>query len=134
MVLRLPTSLPSPPLLFVPTPHYHYPVSEYHRQVVLNMPQELKYAGHQDGAERVEVVDGTSSSDTSDVLEPTREEQAAVIRKLDRRLLPFVLVLYSFAILDRSNLGNAKLAGLTKSIDLGGLRYNWLGKNVSSSV
>lgn len=58
---------------------------------------------------------------------PTAAEEAAVIRKLDWRLLPFVLVLYSLSILDRSNLGNAKLAGMTKSIDLAGLRYNWLG-------
>lgn len=93
------------------------------------MSPELKYAGHEDGAERVEAVDGTSYEETSDVLEPTKEEQAAVIKKLDRRLLPFVLILYSFAILDRSNLGNAKLAGFTKSINLGGLRYNWLGKS-----
>ena len=30
-------------------------------------------------------------------------------------------------MLDRSNLGNAKLAGLEDTIDLGGWRYNWLG-------
>lgn len=58
---------------------------------------------------------------------PTAAEEAAVIRKLDWRLLPFVLVLYSLSILDRSNLGNAKLAGMTKAINLTGLRYNWLG-------
>lgn len=58
---------------------------------------------------------------------PTPEEEAAVIRKLDWRLLPFVLVLYSLSILDRSNLGNARIAGMAKEINLTGLRYNWLG-------
>ena len=58
---------------------------------------------------------------------PTREEERAVIRKLDKRLLPLVFLLYSLSVLDRSNLGNAKLAGLTKDIDLSGDRYRWLG-------
>ena len=60
-------------------------------------------------------------------LEFTQAEENKVHRKLDRRLLPLVWVLYSLSVLDRSNLGNAKLAGLEKSIDLGGWRYNWLG-------
>ncbi|KAF2769581.1 MFS general substrate transporter [Teratosphaeria nubilosa] len=58
---------------------------------------------------------------------PTKDEEQRVIRKLDFRLLPLVFVLYSLAVLDRSNLGNAKLAGLTESINLTGYRYNWLG-------
>lgn len=58
---------------------------------------------------------------------PTAEEEAAVIRKLDWRLLPLVFVLYSLSVLDRSNLGNAKLAGMEEDIDLTGYKYNWLG-------
>ncbi|KAK3679273.1 hypothetical protein LTR78_000834 [Recurvomyces mirabilis] len=58
---------------------------------------------------------------------PTPDEEAKVIRKLDRRLLPLVFVLYSLAVLDRSNLGNARLAGLQKDIDIAGERYAWLG-------
>ncbi|KAK5117969.1 hypothetical protein LTR62_004013 [Meristemomyces frigidus] len=57
----------------------------------------------------------------------TPEEEARVIRKLDRRLLPLVFVLYSLAVLDRSNLGNARLAGLQKDVDLKGGKYAWLG-------
>ena len=40
------------------------------------------------------------------------QEEEAVIRKLDWRLLPLVFVLYSLAVLDRSNLGNARIAGM----------------------
>ena len=58
---------------------------------------------------------------------PTAAEEAAVIRKLDYRLLPLVFVLYSLSVLDRSNLGNAKLAGMAKDIDLSNYNYNWLG-------
>ena len=57
----------------------------------------------------------------------TQAEEDQVHRKLGYRLLPFVWVLYSLAVLDRSNLGNAKLAGLEEDIDLSGWRYNWLG-------
>ncbi|WPG99272.1 Hypothetical protein R9X50_00208500 [Acrodontium crateriforme] len=57
----------------------------------------------------------------------TPEEESAVIRKLDWHLLPLVFALYTLSILDRSNLGNAKLAGLSKDIDLSGNRYSWLG-------
>ena len=57
----------------------------------------------------------------------TQAEEDAVIRKLDWRILPLVFVLYSFSVLDRSNLGNAKLAGLEDAVDLGGNNYNWLG-------
>ncbi|KAF2167277.1 hypothetical protein M409DRAFT_66280 [Zasmidium cellare ATCC 36951] len=58
---------------------------------------------------------------------PTPSEEQKVIRKLDRRLLPLVFVLYSLAVLDRSNLGNARLAGMQKDIDIAGERYNLLG-------
>jgi hypothetical protein len=57
----------------------------------------------------------------------TVEEEEAVIRKLDWHLMPLILVLYSISVLDRSNLGNAKIAGMSQDIDLSGNRYNWLG-------
>lgn len=76
-------------------------------------------------AEYIDNINLSSSRD--DYVRATPEEEAAVIRKLDFRLLPLVFVLYSLSVLDRSNLGNAKLAGLEDAIDLSGERYNWLG-------
>jgi hypothetical protein len=66
-------------------------------------------------------------SDAADFRDFTPEEEAAVIRKLDYRLLPLLFVLYSLSVLDRSNLGNAKLAGLQDDVKLDGGRYAWLG-------
>jgi hypothetical protein len=57
----------------------------------------------------------------------TQADEDKVHRKLDKHLLPLIFVLYTMAILDRSNLGNAKLAGLEEDIDLTSWRYNWLG-------
>ena len=59
-------------------------------------------------------------------IEFTEEEKNRVIRKLDWRLMPLIFVLYSLSVLDRSNLGNARLAGLAKSINITGRRYDWL--------
>jgi len=72
-----------------------------------------------------EVKENASFPD--DFVQATPEEEAAVIRKLDWYLLPFVFLLYMLAVLDRSNLGNAKLAGMEDEIDLTGFKYNWLG-------
>lgn len=66
----------------------------------------------------------------ADFVPPTPEEEARVIRKLDWRLLPFIFLLYMLAVLDRSNLGNARLAGLENAINLKGWNYNWLGKSL----
>jgi len=60
-------------------------------------------------------------------IRPSKQEETAVIRKLDRRLLPIVFLLYSLAVLDRSNLGSARLAGMEDDIDLSGNRYSLLG-------
>ncbi|OAP61468.1 hypothetical protein AYL99_03671 [Fonsecaea erecta] len=57
----------------------------------------------------------------------TKEEEDAVIRKLDWHLMPLIFVLYSLSVLDRSNLGNARISGMEKDIDLSGNRYDWLG-------
>ncbi|KAL1619086.1 hypothetical protein SLS54_006938 [Diplodia seriata] len=55
------------------------------------------------------------------------DELRKVVRKLDYHLLPLCFVLYTFSVLDRSNLGNARLVGLKDDIDLSGHRYEWLG-------
>lgn len=51
---------------------------------------------------------------------PSHEEVERLIRKLDWRLVPVVFILYSLAVLDRGNLGNARLAGLPQDINLSG--------------
>ncbi|KAF4954226.1 hypothetical protein F66182_18409, partial [Fusarium sp. NRRL 66182] len=57
----------------------------------------------------------------------TEAEKQKVVRKLDAHLLPFCFLLYTFSVLDRSNLGNAKTIGLAKDIDISGNKYSWLG-------
>jgi hypothetical protein len=70
----------------------------------------------------VEMVDVEQTKDVESFA-PTAAEEAAVLRRLDFRVMPLIMGFYTLSILDRSNLGNAKLAGLPNSIDLTGNNY-----------
>jgi hypothetical protein len=85
------------------------------------------YSKDEEKVETVEDVTKSESQVQARLNRFTKEEEEAVIRKLDWHLMPLIFVLYSLSVLDRSNLGNAKIAGMTKEIDLGGNRYAWLG-------
>jgi MFS family permease len=54
---------------------------------------------------------------------PHAEGQRA-LKKVDYRLVPLLSLLYLVAFIDRSNIGNAKIAGLEDDLNLEGLRYN----------
>ncbi|KAF5355129.1 hypothetical protein D9756_005714 [Leucocoprinus leucothites] len=60
-------------------------------------------------------------TDHSDV---QRIGTARLLRKLDWNLIPFVSLLYLLSFLDRSNVGNARLAGLERDLHMEGLDYN----------
>ena len=49
-----------------------------------------------------------------------------VIRKMDSRIVPLVTALYILAFLDRSNIGNARIAGMSDDLNLVGNDYQWL--------
>ncbi|BGP40877.1 hypothetical protein JCM10449v2_004842 [Rhodotorula kratochvilovae] len=52
--------------------------------------------------------------------------EAKLRRKFDLRLLPMIILIYLFCFIDRSNIGNARLAGLEKDLGMTGLDYNVL--------
>ncbi|KAJ5746294.1 hypothetical protein N7520_011476 [Penicillium odoratum] len=56
----------------------------------------------------------------------TLEEEREVVRIFDKRLVPFLALLYLLAFLDRSNIGNAKIAGLQEDLQLSSSQYEWL--------
>ncbi|CAM0138532.1 hypothetical protein VKS41_007148 [Umbelopsis sp. WA50703] len=68
--------------------------------------------------------DGPEKAD-DDFVEPTPAELKALLWKLDLRIVPFLGLLYLCSFLDRVNIGNAKLAGLTTSITISNNDYNW---------
>ncbi|KAF8259991.1 MFS general substrate transporter [Lactarius quietus] len=61
--------------------------------------------------------------------EPVSHEERLLVRKLDRRILPIACLMYLFAYLDRSNLGNARLQGLPADVlggDPTGKKFDWV--------
>ncbi|CAG9989662.1 unnamed protein product [Clonostachys byssicola] len=56
------------------------------------------------------------------VIDPVLE--AKLVRKQDLRVLPMVFLMYFFTFLDRTNLGNARVAGLDKDLGLGTYGFN----------
>lgn len=52
--------------------------------------------------------------------------EARLRRKMDMRILPAVSLLYLFCFIDRANIGNARIAGLERDLNLKGYDYNIL--------
>ena len=64
-----------------------------------------------------------SSSQSSDLgFDETATRK--LVRKIDWVLLPFLALLYLLSFLDRTNIGNARLAGLEKDLGMKKLDYN----------
>ncbi|KAF9878378.1 Major facilitator superfamily [Colletotrichum karsti] len=53
-----------------------------------------------------------------------QKETKAILRKVDWHLLPMLTLLYILSFIDRSNIGNAKIAGLNEDLKLTGSQYN----------
>ena len=51
-------------------------------------------------------------------------DEEKTLRKMDVRLIPALAVLYLLAFLDRGNIGNAKIQGLTRDLHLSTNGYN----------
>lgn len=47
-----------------------------------------------------------------------------ILRRIDCRLLPMLTVLYVLSFMDRSNIGNARVAGMNEDLKLTGSQYN----------
>lgn len=48
----------------------------------------------------------------------------ALLRKIDFRIVPVMALLYLLSFLDRTNIGNANLFGLSTNLNLQGLQYS----------
>ncbi|KAH7138152.1 major facilitator superfamily domain-containing protein [Dendryphion nanum] len=68
--------------------------------------------------EKIEVLNDTAGTN----IDPVAEKK--LLRKCDLRVLPPLFVLFLLAFLDRTNIGNAKIQGLTEDLDMHGSDYN----------
>ncbi|KAK4057222.1 hypothetical protein OIO90_001717 [Microbotryomycetes sp. JL221] len=56
--------------------------------------------------------------------------EAKLRRKIDRRVVPMVALLYLFCFIDRANIGNARIAGMEKDLDILPPKYGGYGYNL----
>ena len=68
------------------------------------------------------VVVAEALAEETFIVDPAAERR--LVWKYDLRILPVLAVMYLFNALDKSNLGNAKTAGLTEDLHFHGNQYN----------
>ena len=69
--------------------------------------------------------DPAKGSDSDEEITWTEEEEKRIRNKIDWRLVPTVTFLYLLCFLDRANIGNARIQGMAKDLNLVGYRFNW---------
>ncbi|KAL0933247.1 vitamin H transporter [Colletotrichum truncatum] len=55
---------------------------------------------------------------------PGSDEEKKLVRKIDMYILPLMWVMYLLSYMDRTNIGNAKIAGMDKDLNLDSGRYS----------
>ncbi|KAB8072469.1 putative MFS transporter [Aspergillus leporis] len=73
--------------------------------------------------ENIQVL-GLSAEDVEFYTNFSTKQRTALLRKVDFRLVPMLAILYLISHLDRANIGNAKIEGLTEDLGLSGIQYN----------
>ncbi|KAM5541469.1 hypothetical protein V8D89_005023 [Ganoderma adspersum] len=81
-------------------------------------------AGHEEKSYLEDTIPAEIQTVDSELKSPQGVNPRKVFRKLDARLLPLVTLLFLLSFLDRTNIGNAKIAGLVSDLHLTGLQYN----------
>ncbi|KAK5736137.1 hypothetical protein LTR17_007659 [Elasticomyces elasticus] len=92
------------------------------KATVLEYNAGLNTKHAQDAKEGELITVDAGFSDVLVALSPAEERR--ILRKIDFRLVPLLAVLYVICFIDRSNIGNAKIAGMEEELKLHGLMYN----------
>ncbi|KAI0294708.1 MFS general substrate transporter [Multifurca ochricompacta] len=92
--------------------------------VIEKANDKTRFAGSDSDEERLSVFDFGGDSQLPPPPTLTPQQESALYRKVDIRLMPILAVMYLFSFLDRGNIGNAKLQGLVTELHLTGNKYN----------
>jgi hypothetical protein len=76
-------------------------------------------------AEEKERIDALATSPGVTMASFAHLDEKKILRKMDLRLIPMLALLYLLSFLDRGNIGNAKIEGLTEDLNMTGAQYNW---------
>ncbi|KAM5341782.1 hypothetical protein ACJ41O_014813 [Fusarium nematophilum] len=69
-------------------------------------------------------VDAKDASSGAESYTPGSEEEKRLVRKIDMYILPMMWIMYLLSYMDRTNIGNAKIAGMDKDLNLDSNRYS----------
>ncbi|CAG9940277.1 unnamed protein product [Clonostachys rosea f. rosea IK726] len=69
-------------------------------------------------------LETAASDENNELIQYDEKETKAILRKVDWRLIPMLTLLYVLSFIDRSNIGNAKVAGMNTDLGLTGSQYN----------
>lgn len=81
-------------------------------------------AKHKDEAERLRIA-ALATAPGVTMASFAHLDEKKILRKMDLRLIPMLALLYLLSFLDRGNIGNAKIEGLTEDLGMSGPQYNW---------
>lgn len=76
-------------------------------------------------AEEIARIDALATAPGVTMASFAHLDEKAILRKMDLRLIPMLALLYLLSFLDRGNIGNAKIEGLTEDLGMSGSQYNW---------
>ncbi|KAK5114944.1 hypothetical protein LTR62_002103 [Meristemomyces frigidus] len=89
----------------------------------MSYPQDDKHV-HSEFIEEQSTMDSKLAlTATIDTMERSAEEKA-LVRKIDLCLLPVIWIMYLLSYMDRTNIGNAKVAGMTKDLKMDSNQYS----------
>ena len=74
--------------------------------------------------EKIYLDDEYSDGQSGRAVPITKEVERKIIMKTDLHVLPILFVLFLVSFVDRTNIGNAKIQGLTDGLHLTGNQYN----------
>ena len=97
-----------------------------HKHQTTHNDPDTEDESHDDGATSPSAIPNPAHRSTTRSNSYTPAEETRVLRKLDRNLTMFLSLLYLLSFLDRSNIGNARIAGLSTSLSLSSSQYSWL--------
>ena len=76
-------------------------------------------------AEEIAQIDALATRDGVTLASFKHLDEKKILRKMDLRLIPMLALLYLLSFLDRGNIGNPKIEGLTEDLHMTGPQYNW---------
>ncbi|KAJ4863484.1 major facilitator superfamily domain-containing protein [Trichoderma breve] len=89
------------------------------------MEAEMANTSDRSGKAEIDDFNGIRAVSSTTLESFSHLDEKKILRKMDRRLIPMLAILYLLSFLDRGNIGNAKIEGLQEDLNMLPDQYNW---------